>query len=306
MFGGWTEVKALEVVLGGGLEPPCLTAYAPQTYVSAISPPEQLFRRGGVNSRRAKCGKRLFGFDRKYFRSRLFAMIGRLTFFFASIVSSLGGVTIPSASQQVVLVTSPDWASSKASVRLFTKTGGAWTQTGPAMDAMTGRNGMGWGDAGAKPNKVEGDGRAPAGVFRFGVIFSKKRREFAMPSILLTPSHEGVDDPKSRYYNQLVDRRKVRAPDWKTSEKMYESPHYHLGIWVRHNPANTPGAGSCIYLHEWVGRREGTAGCTILRRDDLERLLGELRPEKNPVLIQLPEPAAKESGIIPVLRARGF
>jgi hypothetical protein len=28
------------VVLGGGLEPPCLSAYAPQTYVSAISPPE--------------------------------------------------------------------------------------------------------------------------------------------------------------------------------------------------------------------------------------------------------------------------
>jgi hypothetical protein len=28
------------MVLGGGLEPPRLTAYAPQTYVSAISPPE--------------------------------------------------------------------------------------------------------------------------------------------------------------------------------------------------------------------------------------------------------------------------
>ena len=28
-------------VLGGGLEPPRLTAYAPQTYVSAIPPPER-------------------------------------------------------------------------------------------------------------------------------------------------------------------------------------------------------------------------------------------------------------------------
>src|SRR5438105_3464283 len=28
-------------MLGGGLEPPCLAAYAPQTYVSAISPPER-------------------------------------------------------------------------------------------------------------------------------------------------------------------------------------------------------------------------------------------------------------------------
>ena len=29
------------LVLGGGLEPPCLAAYAPQTYVSAIPPPER-------------------------------------------------------------------------------------------------------------------------------------------------------------------------------------------------------------------------------------------------------------------------
>jgi hypothetical protein len=31
----------LSYMLGGGLEPPCLSAYAPQTYVSAISPPER-------------------------------------------------------------------------------------------------------------------------------------------------------------------------------------------------------------------------------------------------------------------------
>jgi hypothetical protein len=30
-------------MLGGGLEPPCLAAYAPQTYVSAISPPERVW-----------------------------------------------------------------------------------------------------------------------------------------------------------------------------------------------------------------------------------------------------------------------
>lgn len=29
-----------ENLLGGGLEPPCLAACAPQTHVSAISPPE--------------------------------------------------------------------------------------------------------------------------------------------------------------------------------------------------------------------------------------------------------------------------
>src|ERR1700676_3376069 len=38
-FSAWTLSGFL--LLGGGLEPPRLTAYAPQTYVSAISPPER-------------------------------------------------------------------------------------------------------------------------------------------------------------------------------------------------------------------------------------------------------------------------
>src|ERR1044072_895926 len=33
---------SFELVLGAGLEPACLSAYAPQTYVSAIPPPERL------------------------------------------------------------------------------------------------------------------------------------------------------------------------------------------------------------------------------------------------------------------------
>ena len=36
-----------DLVLGAGLEPACLSAYAPQTYVSAIPPPEQVSE--GVN-----------------------------------------------------------------------------------------------------------------------------------------------------------------------------------------------------------------------------------------------------------------
>ncbi len=35
-------MRTVKKVLGGGLEPPRLTAYAPQTYVSAIPPPELL------------------------------------------------------------------------------------------------------------------------------------------------------------------------------------------------------------------------------------------------------------------------
>ncbi len=35
-----TDKLIRDLVLGAGLEPACLSAYAPQTYVSAIPPPE--------------------------------------------------------------------------------------------------------------------------------------------------------------------------------------------------------------------------------------------------------------------------
>jgi D-alanyl-D-alanine dipeptidase len=143
------------------------------------------------------------------------------------------------------------------------------------------------------PVKKEGDGCAPAGVFRFGPVFAKDARRFDMPFVRIGPDSEGVDDSASRFYNQLVDRRKIARPDWKSSEKLFESPHYGLGIWVRHNPEAIPGAGSCIYIHDWIGRRGGTAGCTVLRRIDLEKLLSALNKEKSPVLVQVPATIAR-------------
>lgn len=215
------------------------------------------------------------------------------------IVGDCAADVIPASTRQVVLVTSSGWSSSRASIRLFEKTETGWKARGPACEGLTGRNGMAWGiglhrRTALGPIKKEGDGCAPAGVFLFGPIFAKDARRFAMPFVRIGPGSEGVDDPASRFYNQLVDRRTVARPDWKSSEKLFESSHYGLGIWVRHNPSAIPGDGSCIYIHDWVGRRGGTAGCTILRRGDLEKLLGALDSGKNPVLVQMPEPIARE------------
>jgi hypothetical protein len=64
-------------LLGGGLEPPRLTAYAPQTYVSAISPPErcrgtELVSRtiflASVSSGRGRRGQELQEFRRVFGR----------------------------------------------------------------------------------------------------------------------------------------------------------------------------------------------------------------------------------------------
>ena len=42
LIDGASKPASQEIVLGAGLEPACLSAYAPQTYVSAIPPPEQV------------------------------------------------------------------------------------------------------------------------------------------------------------------------------------------------------------------------------------------------------------------------
>ncbi len=263
-----------------------------------------IFRRGGVNITRPNGRKCVFEFDTTFFRNTLSGMLSHFAFFFTMAASGIAGVAIPATSRQVVLVTSPGWESSKATVRILSRTKQGWVQDGAAMTALTGRNGMAWGLGlhrmnAASPQKVEGDGRAPAGVFDFGSAFSQTPMQLGVPCVTIEPSHEGVDDPDSRYYNRLVDRRTVAKPDWKTSEKLHGMPHYGLGIWVAHNPQRKRGAGSCIYLHEWVGERDGTAGCTVLRHEDLLTVMTALKSDRHPVLVQFPESAAQEH--VPVL-----
>jgi zinc D-Ala-D-Ala dipeptidase len=231
-------------------------------------------------------------------------MIWKVLIFFVMLGVSRAEIGIPSDSKQVIFVTSEGWNSPRATVRLMERRG----QKGATMEAMTGRNGMAWGlglhnSPLGERAKREGDGRAPAGTFRLGTGFAKSKQDFAWPCVILRTTHEGVDDPKSRYYNQLVDRGDIANPDWASSEKMKASPHYGLGFWVEHNPKRISGAGSCIYFHEWVGDRSGTAGCTLLRMNDLRWLMGSLDSGKKPVLVQLPEKTARV--LVPELVAAG-
>ena len=82
----------------------------------------------------------------------------------------------------------------------------------------------------------------------------------------------------------------VGVYDWKSSEKMAEIvPQYDLCGFVEHNFEKQKGAGSCIFLHIWKDAETGTVGCTAMERANIETILARLDPQKNPVLIQLPE-----------------
>jgi D-alanyl-D-alanine dipeptidase len=123
-----------------------------------------------------------------------------------------------------------------------------------------------------------------------------------MPYLNLTPSIECVDDTGSKYYNRLVDRSVVAA-DWNSSEHMRNTGEsYRLGIVVDHNGivkednANppVPGGGSCVFIHIWRSRHQGTVGCTAMSQSDLETLLTWLDPARRPLLVQLPEPVYEQ------------
>jgi zinc D-Ala-D-Ala dipeptidase len=205
--------------------------------------------------------------------------------------------------EQLVTVTTKSWDDIRATVHLYERTpsdGSAWRQFGNPFPAVIGQNGLAWGiglhgyGKPGEPEKREGDKKTPAGVFRFGEVFGTARPEqvsfLRLSYRQVTPTTEAVDDPKSKYYNQVVDRRSVTHPDWTSFESMLRvGDRYRLGVFVRHNTAAYPGFGSCIFFHVWEPKHPETTGCTATSYDHLIRLLRWLDPKKDPLIVQLPE-----------------
>jgi D-alanyl-D-alanine dipeptidase len=203
-------------------------------------------------------------------------------------------------SRQCVVVTAANWNSTTGVLRAFERTSarGDWKMRGHKIPVVLGKNGLGWGrgviDAKKNdgPRKVEGDNKVPAGIFRLGPAFGYAPAPSAswikLHYVPLTKTTEGVDDPRSPYYNQLVDRSKVARVDWRSSEQMRRADDlYKWGIFVAHNAAAKAGAGSCIFMHIWKNSSTPTTGCTAMAERDLIRLLRWLDPAAHPLLVQM-------------------
>jgi L,D-peptidoglycan transpeptidase YkuD (ErfK/YbiS/YcfS/YnhG family) len=207
-----------------------------------------------------------------------------------------------SPSLQALVVTTSDWSTVDATLQLFERKSAksSWIASGERIPAVVGRNGLAWGRgvhqnlSNGGPNKREGDGSAPAGIFKLGPAFGYAPGEsvpwIGLPYRQMTESSKCVDDPASLAYNRLVDEGTIR-PDWNSREEMKRGDdQYRLGIVIGHNTDPVaPGGGSCIFLHIWDRPSKGTAGCTAVSDIALEEILRRLRPEANPLLIQLPQ-----------------
>ncbi|MCU0241078.1 MAG: hypothetical protein MUF51_01490, partial [Vicinamibacteria bacterium] len=148
------------------------------------------------------------------------------------------------------------------------------------------------------PRKVEGDGRAPAGVFVLLAAMGydpAPRVKINLPYRHLTADLYCVDDPASRHYNQIVNGETV-VRDWKSAEPMRRPDNlYRLLIVVGHNvDPIEPGQGSCLFIHLRRNPPAPTAGCTALEDAALRELLLWLRSDQRPVLVQLPRVVSQQ------------
>jgi len=204
--------------------------------------------------------------------------------------------------RQLVLVTTSDWNATTGTLRHYERDGGAWREVGEATPITVGRSGAAWGlglnaAQADGPQKREGDGRAPAGVFRIGTAFGYADSVSThWPYEGMTATDWCIDVPASPLYNRIVDAKQVGdAAVEGSSEPMRRDLHadgdvrYKLGFVIEHNAGNRSGAGSCIFAHLWRAPGEPTAGCTAMPEPAMQALLAWLDPRRKPVFALLPD-----------------
>lgn len=219
---------------------------------------------------------------------------------FATPSPSSGAPAIGRDVGQLVVAVAEDWESTRGRLLCFERTrSGGWRPAfAEPIPVLFGRNGLAWGRGllvgKGGSTKREGDGRAPAGVFRIGKVYGdpKTLLEGARyPYHQVTRWDAWVDDPRSPFYNRHVRIDPERGvPPWFEKQRMrLGDPAYYWLVEIRHNadpPA--PGFGSAIFLHTRRGPSRPTAGCTSMARGDLERLIRFLRAPARPHYVLLP------------------
>lgn len=183
----------------------------------------------------------------------------------------------------VVEVSNPD--ASAAMMRRYqrAKLNEAWRAIGKPIPVVIGKHGL-------TSHKREGDLKSPAGIYTLGLAFGFSKqlnKQSKLNTITIKSTTLCVDDPKSKYYNQIIDAKQIKQHDWQSAERMHDYPvHYRVGIVVNYNTNHPqPGVGSCIFLHVKPKTSHATAGCVAMPEREMISILRWVDPGKHPLVI---------------------
>ena len=180
--------------------------------------------------------------------------------------------------RRLVLVTAEGMNEKAASLQLFERTAPAdpWRAVAAAEPAVIGRTGMAWSAffrrlaRPGEPIKVEGDKRAPAGIYPIGRSFGTLASSRAN-HIHVTSDTVCVDDPSSPADTTIASRARI-GPQVHVENMGQLLPMYRRGIVVDYPTDARARAGSCIFVHVWRTPTTGTAGCVALPEARVEAL----------------------------------
>jgi L,D-peptidoglycan transpeptidase YkuD (ErfK/YbiS/YcfS/YnhG family) len=180
--------------------------------------------------------------------------------------------------KRLVLVTAATMDATAATLQLFERATpkDSWRALGGSEPALVGKAGMAWSHffrdlrRDSEPVKVEGDKRAPAGVYRighsFGIVPSSRRGHLQVTKDMVC-----VDDVSSPAYNTITSRAQI-GPKTHAENMGRALPMYRRGLLVDYPTDARARAGSCIFIHVWKSPTIGTAGCVSLPEARVEVL----------------------------------
>jgi L,D-peptidoglycan transpeptidase YkuD (ErfK/YbiS/YcfS/YnhG family) len=180
--------------------------------------------------------------------------------------------------KRLVLVTADKMNDTAASMRLYERASAkdSWRALGESEPALIGKGGMAWSQfflrlaRRGEPIKVEGDKRAPAGIYSIGRSFGTVAS--SRPGHLhVSPDTICVNDPSSPAYNTIASRARL-GPNVHAENMSRALPMYRRGLLLNYPTDARRRAGSCIFLHVWRSPTTGTAGCVAVPEPRVEAL----------------------------------
>lgn len=126
----------------------------------------------------------------------------------------------------------------------------------------------------------------PSGTYTITEGFGVESSGTSMPYTRVNSSHWWVQDPESKFYNQMHTEAGADFPLTESGERGSEHlinypTQYAKALVINFNrwPA-TPGRGAGIFLH--VNGKGATAGCVSVPRATMDRIMGWIKPGAQP------------------------